>query len=186
MDLTEQLIERVCQAVNGSTTIDYQEHKRCNLQPSVPSGDDATACQRRRPDAPIADGPCSDAGIRAALPGYAKSVLGEKAPQVTDMRSSRCLKSLSKSRSCSRPLFNFRRKCRRFRAKRPRSALCRPLRVFLHRQRIRQRLSELNDPDDQRSRFTDQVASKAHGDQEAMDYDEDFCRAPEYGMPRRR
>ncbi len=43
--------------------------------------------------------------------------------------------------------------------------------------------SELNDPVDQRARFAAQTANKAQGDAEAMDYDEDFCRALEYGMP---
>ena len=43
--------------------------------------------------------------------------------------------------------------------------------------------SELNDPDDQRGRFEAQVAQKGKGDEEAMDYDEDFCRALELGMP---
>jgi lysyl-tRNA synthetase class 2 len=43
--------------------------------------------------------------------------------------------------------------------------------------------SELNDPVDQRDRFAAQVKAKASGDQEAMDYDEDFCRALEHGMP---
>jgi lysyl-tRNA synthetase, class II len=43
--------------------------------------------------------------------------------------------------------------------------------------------SELNDPIDQRGRFAAQVSAKAGGDEEAMDYDEDFCRALEYGMP---
>jgi lysyl-tRNA synthetase, class II len=43
--------------------------------------------------------------------------------------------------------------------------------------------SELNDPEDQRQRFKSQVAAKAAGDQEAMDYDEDYCHALEIGMP---
>ena len=33
---------------------------------------------------------------------------------------------------------------------------------------------ELNDPDDQASRFEDQVAAKDSGDKEAMDYDHDY------------
>jgi lysyl-tRNA synthetase class 2 len=43
--------------------------------------------------------------------------------------------------------------------------------------------SELNDPDDQAARFRDQVAKKARGDEEAMDYDADYIRALEHGMP---
>lgn len=42
---------------------------------------------------------------------------------------------------------------------------------------------ELNDPDDQASRFEDQVAAKDSGDNEAMDYDHDYITALEHGMP---
>ncbi len=43
--------------------------------------------------------------------------------------------------------------------------------------------SELVDPIDQRERFKEQVASKAGGDEEAMDYDEDYVISMEHGMP---
>lgn len=43
--------------------------------------------------------------------------------------------------------------------------------------------SELNDPVDQESRFAAQVAAKEAGDEEAMEYDQDYIRALEYGMP---
>jgi lysyl-tRNA synthetase class 2 len=43
--------------------------------------------------------------------------------------------------------------------------------------------SELNDPVDQEERFRAQVEAKATGDDEAMDYDADYIRALEYGMP---
>lgn len=43
--------------------------------------------------------------------------------------------------------------------------------------------SELNDPVDQEGRFQAQVAAKAAGDDEAMEYDYDYVRALEYGMP---
>lgn len=43
--------------------------------------------------------------------------------------------------------------------------------------------SELNDPDDQRSRFESQAAARAAGDEEAHPRDDDFLLALEYGLP---
>ncbi len=43
--------------------------------------------------------------------------------------------------------------------------------------------SELNDPEDQRKRFQEQVEAKAEGDEEVMGYDEDYCLCLEYGLP---
>ena len=43
--------------------------------------------------------------------------------------------------------------------------------------------SELNDPDEQRRRFADQMAEKARGDDEAHGMDEDYVRALGYGLP---
>jgi len=43
--------------------------------------------------------------------------------------------------------------------------------------------SELNDPDDQRARFEEQVRHAAAGDENAPPFDEDYIRALEHGMP---
>jgi lysyl-tRNA synthetase class 2 len=43
--------------------------------------------------------------------------------------------------------------------------------------------SEQVDPDDQRAQFEAQAARKAAGDEEAMEVDEDYLRALEYGLP---
>ena len=43
--------------------------------------------------------------------------------------------------------------------------------------------SELNDPARSARALPAQVDAKAHGGDETMDYDEDYCRALEYGMP---
>lgn len=43
--------------------------------------------------------------------------------------------------------------------------------------------SELNDPEDQTSRFREQLKSRDSGDLEAMSFDEDYITALEYGLP---
>jgi lysyl-tRNA synthetase class 2 len=55
--------------------------------------------------------------------------------------------------------------------------------LFIGGSEIANGFSELNDPDDQRRRFQDQVAQREEGDEEAHGMDEDYIRALEYGMP---
>jgi lysyl-tRNA synthetase class 2 len=55
--------------------------------------------------------------------------------------------------------------------------------LFVHGRELCNAFSELNDPDDQASRFEAQVARKARGAEETMDYDADYIRALEHGMP---
>lgn len=43
--------------------------------------------------------------------------------------------------------------------------------------------TELNDPEEQRNRFQEQLRAREQGDEEAHRMDEDFVRALEYGMP---
>ena len=55
--------------------------------------------------------------------------------------------------------------------------------LFVHGREICNAFSELNDPIDQAGRFRAQVERRARGDEEAMDYDADYIRALEHGMP---
>ena len=62
-------------------------------------------------------------------------------------------------------------------------AFCDRFELFVCGKEIANGFSELNDPDDQRARFQAQQVAKASGAAETMDYDEDYCRALEIGMP---
>jgi lysyl-tRNA synthetase class 2 len=55
--------------------------------------------------------------------------------------------------------------------------------LFCNNMEVSNAFTELNDPDDQRSRFEAQIAERAKGDEEIPEPDWDFVRALEYGMP---
>jgi lysyl-tRNA synthetase class 2 len=55
--------------------------------------------------------------------------------------------------------------------------------LFITGREIANGFSELNDPEDQATRFLAQARAKEAGDAEAMHYDADYIRALEYGMP---
>lgn len=55
--------------------------------------------------------------------------------------------------------------------------------LFVDGREVANAFSELNDPDDQASRFEAQLGNRARGDDEAMDFDADYIRALSYGMP---
>ena len=55
--------------------------------------------------------------------------------------------------------------------------------IFIGGMEIANGFSELNDPEDQRSRFEAQLKERERGDEEAHQMDEDYIRALSYGMP---
>jgi lysyl-tRNA synthetase class 2 len=55
--------------------------------------------------------------------------------------------------------------------------------LFIAHMEVANAFSELNDPDDQRARFSAQARERAAGDAEAPEPDWDYVQALEYGMP---
>jgi len=55
--------------------------------------------------------------------------------------------------------------------------------LFIGGREIANGFSELNDPEDQEERFRAQAANREAGDDEALQYDADYIRALEYGLP---
>ncbi len=55
--------------------------------------------------------------------------------------------------------------------------------LFITGREMANGFSELNDPEVQAARFTEQAKAKEAGDEEAMYYDADYIRALEYGLP---
>jgi lysyl-tRNA synthetase class 2 len=54
--------------------------------------------------------------------------------------------------------------------------------LYIARHEVANAFSELNDPEDQRARFAEQLRQRAAGDEEAHAMDEDYVRALEYGL----
>jgi len=55
--------------------------------------------------------------------------------------------------------------------------------IYIGQMEISNGFSELNDPEDQRRRFEQQLQARQRGDEEAHQMDEDYIRALSYGMP---
>lgn len=61
--------------------------------------------------------------------------------------------------------------------------VCERFELFVKKSEILNAYSELNDPTLQREMFHAQMRDKALGDDEAMEIDEDYCRALDFGLP---
>ena len=180
MELCEQIISRCSKLVNGTTKIVYQGQevdltppfRRLTMNDAVKefTGKDIYACATDEEARAIA----KELGIELKDPESSKGkVLVEafdafvesKLIQPTFITDYPIENSpLTKLKSGSRDIVD------RFE-------------VFICGHEYGNAYTELNDPIDQRSRFVQQAKERAKGDDEAMQIDEDFMLAMEYGMP---
>lgn len=61
--------------------------------------------------------------------------------------------------------------------------VCETFQLLVNTWEVVNAYSELVDPEDQRHRFTDQAGAKAGGDQDALEFDNDYLTCMEHGMP---
>lgn len=165
MELTEDLLQQVCQAVQGATTIDYQEHKNVSLAKPFRRATLRELVKQACPDAPIGDGRCTDEEWRS-LPGFAKQCLGGDVP--TDY--GQCLLLLFE-RFVEATLIQPTFVCEYPTSMSPLSRksdqdprFVDRFELFVVGKELANAFSELNDPDDQRERFVAQSHAKQRGD----------------------
>ena len=180
MNLCEQIMARCCKLVNGTTKITFQGQevdltppfRRLTMNDAVKeyTGKDIYACASDEDARAIA----KELGIELKDPESSKGkVLAEafdafvedKLIQPTFITDYPIENSpLTKLKTGSKDIVD------RFE-------------VFICGHEYGNAYTELNDPIDQRSRFIQQAKERAKGDDEAMQIDEDFMLAMEYGMP---
>ena len=180
MDLCEQIMSRCCKLVNGTTKITYQGQevdltppfRRLTMNDAVKefTGRDIYACATDEEARAIA----KELGIELKDKEATKGkVLAEafdafveaKLIQPTFITDYPIENSpLTKLKAGSKDIVD------RFE-------------VFICGHEYGNAYTELNDPIDQRARFVQQAKERQKGDDEAMQVDEDFMLAMEYGMP---
>ncbi len=206
MVLTEQLLETVAREVTGGVIVSYQgtqidftgpfprvsmigavgRHYAGKLGISVPAGDDASAWldalaphhDKIRHDLAVHGGAKKELGLTDESARHPKP-LGELIAAAFELF---CEGQLDPTR----PTFvvDFPLEVSPLARKRNTDGrICDRFELYVAGMELANAFSELNDPDDQRARFQAQVEAARRGDDEAMPYDEDFCRALEHGMP---
>ncbi len=180
MDLTEQMMRGLAEAVTGSSAVQYQgstfdfgkPFKRLSVEDAVASADpglDRTKFRDRAYMAQVCE--------RMGLPVAKDSGAGALLMQVFEHKVEHAL---------SDPTFVMQYPIEVSPLSRRNDKdpwLADRFELIVGGREIANGFSELNDPEDQAARFKDQVAKKAGGDLEAMHYDEDYIRALEHGMP---
>ena len=180
MDLTEELLRQVAQQVLGTTTLSYQG-EALDLGKRFDRLTMAEAIAKYNPKYPLAE-LGKPAYLRSALDAFKVEVFPTDAlgllqlklfEQTTEMKLIQPTFIVAHPTDVS-PL------ARRNDAD---PAVTDRFELFITGREMANGFSELNDPEDQAERFSEQARAKEAGDEEAMYYDADYVRSLEYGLP---
>ncbi|MGE3295983.1 MAG: lysine--tRNA ligase [Porticoccaceae bacterium] len=180
MDLTEDMLRKLCLSVLGTTTVNYQDtdydfappfarmtvvESILRLNPDIAAEDIADLAHARalggRLGIPLKD----SWGLGKVQIEIFEKTVEARLEQPTFITEYPTEVSPLARRSDHNPLVTDR------------------FEFFVGGRELANGFSELNDPEDQAERFLAQVREKDAGDAEAMHFDADYIRALEYGLP---
>lgn len=182
MDLTEEMLQAVVAAAVGTLetdfkgkTIRFQEFQRFSMVEAIQRfwpGDDPPSQNELLEEAPLRSlltslqaEPDADAGWGRMLGLLFETVVEKRLIQPTFIYDFPVELSPLSKRKDADPRFVER------------------FELFVGGMELANAYSELNDPEEQRIRFEDQLRQRAGGDLEAHRMDEDYVKALSYGMP---
>ncbi|MEK6210374.1 MAG: lysine--tRNA ligase [Pseudomonadota bacterium] len=180
MDLTEELLRQVAQQVLGRTTLSYQG-ETMDLGERFDRLTMAEAIAKYNPKYPLAE-LGNTAYLRAALDAFKVEVFPTDGLGLLQLK----LFEQTTEDKLIQPTFivahptDVSPLARRNDAN---PAVTDRFELFITGREMANGFSELNDPEDQAERFSEQARAKEAGDEEAMYYDADYVRALEYGLP---
>jgi lysyl-tRNA synthetase class 2 len=180
MDLTEDLLRQVAQEVLGTTALSYQG-ETIDLGKRFDRLTMAEAIAKYNPTYPLVQ-LGKPVYLRSALDAFKVEVFPTDGPGMLQLK----LFEQTTEDKLVQPTFivahptDVSPLARRNDAN---PAVTDRFELFITGREMANGFSELNDPEDQAERFSEQARAKEAGDEEAMYYDADYVRALEYGLP---
>ena len=179
MDLTQELLCALAQAVNGSHLVDYQGHV-IDLQDGwvrMPFHESLEKIGGVSPEVYLDYAKCKDLAQKLGEAVHPKEKLGKLQAKLFD--------NLVEPKLIQPHfIYHYPTDISPLSRKNDQNPdITDRFELFICGQEMANAFSELNDPYDQKDRFEEQVREKAAGDDEAHAMDEDYIRALEYGMP---
>lgn len=178
MEFAEKLLEKACIALNGTTEIEYGEHKVSFKAPfpRVPMLDaikEHTGVDISGMSEEELRKVCADLGVPV------DESMG-KGKLIDEIFGEKCEGNYIQPTFITDYPVEMSPLTKKHRSK---EGLVERFELMVCGKEIANAYSELNDPIEQRARFEEQMRLADRGDDEAMMIDQDFLRALEYGMP---